>query len=280
MVINADRGRVALPGPTLPGRDEADQGEREMQTYTDPASGRQYTVDPATGESRWLDQIPTQAPPPPLPPSAMYGQPQPQQPAKSKHTGLKVIGGIVGVVVLLAIAGSCAGGGGTTSTSVSGSTRAASSRPESASVSAAAKPSGTTAKASAIPGIGRPVRDGKFEFTVIGVKTAKQVGNDFMNKKAQGQFLLVSMTVRNIGDKAQMFDSSSQKLFDAAGREYAADSAAAVYLGDANSFLNTINPGNSVKGIVVFDIPTGAKIARVELHDSLFSGGVGVRLAK
>jgi hypothetical protein len=36
------------------------------QTFTDPATGRPYIVDQATGVSRWLDQPPT---PPVVPPA-------------------------------------------------------------------------------------------------------------------------------------------------------------------------------------------------------------------
>ncbi len=70
--------------------------------------------------------------------------------------------------------------------------------------------------------------------------------------------MLVHVTVTNIGDQAQMFDGSSQKLVDTAGREHFADTSAAIYLGDANSFLTDINPGNSVEGTVVFDAPADA----------------------
>jgi hypothetical protein len=37
-------------------------------------------------------------------------------------------------------------------------------------------------------------------------------------------------------------------------------------------------PGNSLTGTVVFDIPVDAVPASLELHDSLFSGGVTVTL--
>ena len=36
-------------------------------------------------------------------------------------------------------------------------------------------------------------------------------------------------------------------------------------------------PRQQVKGKVYFDIPKGAKLTKLELHDSMFSGGVKVR---
>ncbi len=45
---------------------------------------------------------------------------------------------------------------------------------------------------------------------------------------------------------------------------------------DSPEFLNQGNPGNTVKGKVVFDIAKDAKITRLELHDSPFSQGAPV----
>ncbi|RSM44161.1 hypothetical protein DMB66_52525 [Actinoplanes sp. ATCC 53533] len=39
-----------------------------------------------------------------------------------------------------------------------------------------------------------------------------------------------------------------------------------------------MNPGNTVKGKLVFDVPEGTKLTSLELHDSLFSDGVQVNL--
>jgi hypothetical protein len=140
-----------------------------------------------------------------------------------------------------------------------------------------AKPGKAAAKKDA-PGLGDKVRDGKFEFTVDKTTKKTSVGDDLGGAKAQGVFVLVHVRVKNIGKEAQLFDASSQKLFDSDGREFSADSEAGLYLGDSNSFLNEINPGNQVKGIVVFDVPKDAAPADLELHDSPFSGGVKLRL--
>ncbi|WP_028813870.1 DUF4352 domain-containing protein [Streptomyces flavidovirens] len=127
-------------------------------------------------------------------------------------------------------------------------------------------------------GIGDPVRDGKFEFTVTKVQPGVQrIGGEF-GKEAQGQFILVHMTVQNIGNESQLFDGDAQKLFDPKDREFSADAGAAIYLEESKSFLNEINPGNKVNGIVVFDVPKDVKPVKIELHDSVFSGGVTVNL--
>jgi hypothetical protein len=128
--------------------------------------------------------------------------------------------------------------------------------------------------------VGQPARDGKFEFTVKSAKCgASRVGSDQFGSKAQGQFCLVTINVKNIGKESQMFDGSSQKAYAADGTEFSADGGAALYANkNAETFLNDINPGNQATGVVVFDIPKGVDLARLELHDSPFSGGVTVSL--
>jgi hypothetical protein len=129
------------------------------------------------------------------------------------------------------------------------------------------------------PGIGDPVRDGKFEFTVTRVKRGvKSVGSDMFGQKAQGQFILVSVKVENIGKKSQTFSASGQKLYDQSGREFDADSTAAIYIESSNSLYTPINPGNAVRGVVVFDVPKNVVPTKLELHDSVFSGGTEVML--
>ncbi|GAA4693852.1 protein of unknown function (DUF4190) [Promicromonospora umidemergens] len=130
-----------------------------------------------------------------------------------------------------------------------------------------------------LPGVGDAVRDGKFEFTVTKVEPGvKEIGDEFLSQEAQGQFVLVHLTVENIGDESQYFDGNNVTGYDAKNREFAADTEAAIYLDDSNSFLNEINPGNSVMGVVVFDVPADVKLSQLELHDSAFSGGVEVAL--
>lgn len=139
----------------------------------------------------------------------------------------------------------------------------------------------TATKSASVAKIGESVRDGKFEFTVASIKCGEtSVGtNQYLTKQAQGQFCLLNVTVKNIGSEAQTFDSSSQYLFDGAGAKLSADSSASLYANpEGSTFLNQINPGNSVTGIVVFDIAKGVTPVSAELHDSAFSSGVKVNL--
>lgn len=219
------------------------------------------------------------------PPPGPYGPVPPSTPAPAKKSWFarhKVLTGL-GALVLVVVMASALGGGA--------EEQGASAPPAASAGAGDAADDGATApeeeapaeeapaEPETAPGIGTTVADGKFEFVVTQVETGvEQVGDEFLNQAAQGQFVLVHVTVTNIGDEAQYFDGSSQKLLDTAGRTHSADTGAAIYLGDSESFLNQINPGNTVDGVVVFDVPADAELASIELHDSPFSGGVTVAL--
>lgn len=129
------------------------------------------------------------------------------------------------------------------------------------------------------PGIGDTVRDGKFEFVVTGVEDGgTEVGNEFLSEEAQGRFHFVHITVTNIGDEAQMMLDSNQKVRDEQGRTFETNSSAAIYMDDNDMWLTDINPGNTMSGTLVFDMPEGSAPVEIELHDSMFSGGVTVTL--
>ncbi|GAB3456100.1 hypothetical protein GCM10027570_37300 [Streptomonospora sediminis] len=121
-----------------------------------------------------------------------------------------------------------------------------------------------------VAGIGDTVESGAFAFTVTEVETGvTQVGdNPYLTEQAQGQYVIVHVTVENIGDQAGTFESSSQKLFDADGNEYSTDTGAELAM-DAESFLNEINPGNKVQGKLVYDVPADVEPTRIELQDWL-----------
>ncbi|MDH6679805.1 hypothetical protein M2284_004029 [Rhodococcus sp. LBL1] len=191
-------------------------------------------------------------------------QPQPQPPArKSWFARHKILTGLGAVIVAIVAITAVSGGSG--------------DKPSDAARAAGATTG--TAVAPADARIGTPVRDGKFEFVVNGVEAGvPSVGvNEYLTEKAQGQFVLVRMTVRNIGDRAQSFTTSAQKLVDAQNRQYSVDSMATITL-DQGVAYEQINPGNSVEATIVFDVPPGTVPAVLEVHDSVFSGGESVLL--
>jgi Domain of unknown function (DUF4352) len=199
-----------------------------------------------------------------------YARP-PSMPPRKRRTWLWVTLGTIG-----ALFAGCVAIGIAAVSSVDTSTDSDASAPT--DEAAAGEPTAGEEAKPKPAGIGMPVRDGNFEFVVEQVKCGvKQVGSQYLNEKAQGQFCLVSMTVKNVKDESRTFDASSQYAYDADGRKFDADGTASIYANENHqTFLEVINPGNSVSGVVVFDVPANVKLAELELHDSPFSGGVKV----
>jgi hypothetical protein len=128
------------------------------------------------------------------------------------------------------------------------------------------------------PGLGDAVRDGKFEFVVSRADCSRStVGLEHLNRTAAGRYCVVSLSVRNIADRPQLFLGRAQKAFDVAGAGYTSDEIAGLFANrETQTFLRKIDPGDRVVGKLVFDVPTTTTLTTVELHDSLFSGGVKV----
>jgi Domain of unknown function (DUF4352) len=184
---------------------------------------------------------------------------------KSWFARHKIMTGILVLIAIGVVASAAGGGKDKTSTS---SNNSSSSKAKTESKPAAAK-------------IGTAVRDGKFEFTVTSIECGKtSVGsNPYLTKTAQGQYCLLNMTVKNIGDKAQSLFSANQKVLNASGQEFSADDVATTYQApEGSTWYSNINPGNSVTGAVVFDVPKDQTPATAELHDSAYSGGAKVSL--
>ena len=136
-------------------------------------------------------------------------------------------------------------------------------------------PAATTAK------LRQPVRDGKFEFVVQAVDCSRStVGVEHLKRTAVGRYCVLSLSIRNIADRPQLFLSRVQKGFDAAGDEFTTDEAAGLFANrTTQTFLRKIDPGHQVTGKIVFDVPKKTTLTTVELHDSFLSHGVRVNLA-
>ena len=174
----------------------------------------------------------------------------------------KILTGILAIVVIGVIA-SAAGGGNKDKTGTNSKNTANTSET-------------TTAK------LGESARDGKFEFVVkniqCGVPSVTAAGG-YLSKSATGQFCLVNVSVKNIGDKQQIFMESDQKLLNASNIQYSTDTTATLYnSNNSDVFVSEINPGNTVEGTLVYDIPKDQTPVTAELHDSSFSNGVKVTL--
>jgi hypothetical protein len=125
--------------------------------------------------------------------------------------------------------------------------------------------------------IGKEVRDGDFAFVVTKVNRSKVAGDPrskVMQQTAKGEYLIVHLRVTNIGDRAQSFLASIQKL-DSNGHVFRADEMVSVW---SNSASVEIKPGRSINALVAFDVPPGMPAGVIELHEAPMSKGAVVQL--
>lgn len=194
---------------------------------------------------------------------------QPPKPAK-KQWNWKWVGGIGAAVLALVVLGNL----GSNNEKKSTVTRSDSSSGNSYNAqSAPTRSAPTRSSAPAVAPAGSSVRDGKFEFEVLGTsrgETSKQ--DTFGAEHAKGEFFTVKLRVTNVGNDARSFSARNQKLI-INGNEYEATS----FL-NSNSWSEDINPGLGIDTEAVFDIPKGATPSAIECHDSMFSGGAKLAL--
>lgn len=192
-----------------------------------------------------------------------------------RHKILSVLGAIVIIIIIAAIAS-----GGKNKT---GSSNAADNSGSSAAKNTA-KTSGSGSSAAATPKLNQPADDGKFQFTVTGFTCGQtQVANPDdtdLVVNAKGQYCLMQLTVKNIGSQSQNFDASSQYVYDASNTQYSSDTEATDTIEGSSQFADfpSLNPGVSITGTIVFDVPTTVTPTTATLHDSSLSNGVKVNL--
>jgi len=215
------------------------------------------------------------------------GQPYPGQagatafatppPQKKRRVWLWVLIGVLALFLILlvscvAIVGTAVKSAAPADTSTTDAGSASSDEPSS--------PASKKAAAPAAAGIGDTVKTGDWQFKVTDFDCGhSRVGSSDFGQKAQGQFCFLKITAKNNGDSEGTLTDSNQKLSDDDGKTYSSDSGAALYEDpDDVLFLKGVNPGNTAKGLIVFDVPKKAKITEVSLAGGLFGGAAKVSL--
>lgn len=122
-------------------------------------------------------------------------------------------------------------------------------------------------------GIGDVVKVGDVEFTINSTSTAKNVGGEY-GTNAQGTYLLMNVSVKNVGNESITMDSSFFQL-KSGEKTFDADSSASIYANeDTNFFMEQVNPDLTTTGIVGFDV-SDEVIANPELMVQVQTGFFG-----
>lgn len=193
----------------------------------------------------------------------------PAAPKKNWFARHKILTGIAGLFLFFMVIGMMSGGSSTPSTQTGSSD------------------TNTTAeKAAPVPAakIGDTVTDKDMDFAVTNFTTAKTLGSSFTKKDAQGTFQVISLKITNQSKETKTIDSSMFQLTDSQGRTFdrsvEGQSAQGFSEGGFDLFLQQVQPGLSVNGDIVFDIPADATGLQLVVKGSVFSSGKKIQLEK
>lgn len=131
--------------------------------------------------------------------------------------------------------------------------------------------------APAAAGIGEPVAVDGVELTVTEVERGvDSIGDEYFGAEAQGEYILVHVSVSNQGDEEVSVWSEDFVLTDDAGTEYST-SDDDWYL-DEPLIIESVNPGNTYTGVLLYDVPEGAEVTTLEMTPMWFGDTAEVDL--
>lgn len=106
-------------------------------------------------------------------------------------------------------------------------------------------------------GLNERVVSGDFAYTLHKVETKSQVSNVLGTKKADGVYLILDLTIENVGKTPEyLFDYVV--IVDEQGRIFEEDIDAKMYYGYDKLFssIDKLNPGIPKRGEMIFQVPT------------------------
>lgn len=110
--------------------------------------------------------------------------------------------------------------------------------------------------------IGKPIQIGYFIYTVQNVSFIKTIGNKYIEDTADGIYMLVTLTIKNISDETRTLDGSLFAVTDKNGAKYEFSTDASTTLemsGKKTLFLKECQPNITTKGVLVFEVPEKAE---------------------
>lgn len=118
--------------------------------------------------------------------------------------------------------------------------------------------------------IGDQIELGKFRYTITDAGARKQIGKGFTKvRPSQGAtFAVFQYRIENIGNETATVMTSDFELVDAKGRKFRSSSKAQTALamsGNSDYILSELQPGLSTSGIVAFEVPFDAVVAKTTL---------------
>ena len=107
--------------------------------------------------------------------------------------------------------------------------------------------------------IGKPIKIGHFIYTINKVEFRKTVGDDMWGETADGIYMLIYLTIKNISDETRTLDESSFHVTDKEGMQYdysiEGSSAYEISTDSKSVFLKQCHPNVTTKGTLVYEVP-------------------------
>ncbi len=119
--------------------------------------------------------------------------------------------------------------------------------------------------------------------SVLSSDNKENIGDEYTKKKAQGVFKVVKIKITNNQKDAITIDSNSFKLIDDKGREFSHSLEGQMAISTSNNevetfFLKSLNPGLSIEGYIVFDIPKDAKGLYMKAHGGMLGEEINLKI--
>lgn len=108
--------------------------------------------------------------------------------------------------------------------------------------------------------IGEVAKVGEVDYLINNVEVTKKIGSEYVNTTAQDTFLIIDISITNNEKGSLSVADTFFKLLNGEN-EYSADSTGAIYLNDSSIIFKELNPGVTLQGKIVFDVPESVAMA-------------------
>lgn len=127
-----------------------------------------------------------------------------------------------------------------------------------------------------VASVGEKLRLKGTQYQVTSVKTASTVGDPSIGgERANGVFIIAKLRLTNLKNEPATIDSENLPLIGGNGKRYTTSDDAAFAVGGGDIFLEEIQPDNTERGTLIYDVPKRALSgAKIQVED-LFSDSKG-----
>lgn len=121
--------------------------------------------------------------------------------------------------------------------------------------------------------VGEPLTNAGTTYEVTAVDTTSQIGDpEWGGAQADGEFVVVDLSLTNNKDETKTFMESSAKVVTSDGNAYETSDKTVLAFGDESLLLKDIQPDLTAKGKLAFDLPpsklAGSKLVIADLWGS------------